>query len=143
MSDLLIAPRPARARQRRAAGMALLVIAMSALAGTRLLPANARFVDHITVVNPLPFQVKTDAAQPGRDAWLALGATERQETESFERVFDLGREWLFRFSYAGVDGGQLAVSRQALAHNGWRVTVPTDVGRRFEAAGLLPSGGGR
>jgi hypothetical protein len=47
---------------------------------------------------------------------------------------------MFRFRYAGVDGGEVVVSRNDLEGSRWRVRVPEEVGTRLTQAGLGPSG---
>jgi hypothetical protein len=143
MSDVLTTPRrkPAGRPSTASAFSLAVVVVLSLVAASRLVPAKAHFIHRISIVNPLGYQVETEAAQSERQGWLGLGTTQRERTESFEEVFDLGSAWLFRFSYAGTGGGELLMSRQKLRAAGWRVVVPAEVGRRLEAAGLEPSSG--
>jgi hypothetical protein len=71
--------------------------------------------------------------------WLDLGAVERQGSKTVEEVTDQGSRWLFRFSYGGVGGGEVALARSDLAAGGWHVTIPATVGQRLHDAGLAPS----
>jgi hypothetical protein len=56
-----------------------------------------------------------------------------------EEVADQGREWVFRFSYGGVDAGELVLSRDRLARDGWNITVPSAVAERLRDAGVQES----
>jgi hypothetical protein len=54
-------------------------------------------------------------------------------------VIDQGEQWVFRFTYGGVDGGELVVPRTELEASGWKVTVPQQFAERMRAAGVGPS----
>ncbi len=60
---------------------------------------------------------------------------------SVEEVADQGREWVFRFSYGGVDAGELVITPGQLARDGWEITVPSAVAERLHEAGLPESAG--
>jgi hypothetical protein len=144
MPDLLTAPRH-RPVARSSAPVALILVvavAVALIAGAEVAPARAKFVRHVSITNPLTYQVETEVAGADRTSWIGLGPVERQHVQSFEQVFDVGRRWVFRFSYSGITGGEITASRAQLERARWRVIVPPDVGHRFEAAGLPPSGGG-
>ena len=74
-----------------------------------------------------------------RDSWIELGSFGRERSRTVEELVDQGRQWVFRFSYAGVEGGELVVSRDRLVGDGWRITVPPEVTERLRAAGLAES----
>jgi hypothetical protein len=95
-------------------------------------------VARLTIDNPTVYQVNVEVS--GSDGgWLDLGAVERQGSKTVEEVTDQGSRWLFRFSYGGVGGGEVALARSDLAAGGWHVTIPATVGQRLHDAGLAPS----
>ncbi len=98
-------------------------------------------VERVTVDNPHEWPAGVEVAGGERDGWVGLGAVERQASETFEDVLDQGGQWAFRFSYAGVAGGEVALPRADLDRRGWKITVPDTFAERMRAAGLAPSGG--
>jgi len=111
------------------------VVAVIAVGGNRML-RGPRFIPAITVVNPTPYSLQVDVQAPGERSHLGLGRTRLESTRDFLEVMDQGPEWVFLFSHAGHDGGQLTASRDQLQRDSWRVTVPDQVGERFRDAGL-------
>lgn len=112
------------------------VIGLAALISvTRLVEPDVSYV-RITVENPLPYLVNVDVTGVSRDGWLALASVERGRTRVVEEVLDQGEEWVFRFSYGGVQAGEVVMSRDQLASENWRITVPTAVADRLRYAGL-------
>ena len=116
---------------------AAVVVAMVALLwpGGRL----PSYVDAITVVNPHQWDAEADVTGAGRDGWFGMGSVERTDSHTFEQVIDQGEQWVFRFTYGGVDGGELVVPRTELEASGWKVTVPEQFAERMRAAGVGPS----
>lgn len=141
MTPVLTRPRPAPPRSRgeiltvvvaAVGGLALLLVVFSAL---RLPP----FVDAITISNPHEWHVEVEVDGPDRSSWIGLGGVGRATTHTYRSVIDSGKEWMFRFSYGGRDGGELTLSRAELERGGWKVTVPDEFVRRMRAAGVPPS----
>jgi hypothetical protein len=97
------------------------------------------YVDNVTVANPHQWDVGVEVAGAERDGWLGLGSVDRTASHEFQQVIDQGQQWVFRFSYAGVDGGELVVPRSELEASGWKVTVPEQFAERMRAAGVGPS----
>ena len=93
----------------------------------------------LTVHNPTPYMVNVDVTGAKREGWLDLGSFRRESQRTVEEVADQGRQWVFRFSSGGVEAGELVVSRDQLAHDGWTVTVPAEVTERLRDAGLSES----
>ena len=117
------------------AGVVLVVMVVVAIAMQS--PAHVR---RITIDNPHEWAATVDVTAGERDGWVGLGTVERQASRSFEEVLDQGSQWRFRFSYAGIEGGELTISRSELEHLGWRLAVPDTFRHRMRAAGLGPSG---
>jgi len=140
MSSVLDPPRSPVHRRRPMAlvGFGLVAVVAAVLVGERLTPSPS-VVDRLTVVNPTVYHLEIDAVGVGRSHSVAIGPIGRNQIKSFEGVIDQGREWIFRFASGPAEGGELRVSRRELEHDQWRVTVPDDVSRRLQAAGIPPS----
>jgi hypothetical protein len=121
---------------------AVALAAVLGVAGTALAASWFRgppVVARVTIENPTAYQIVVEVGSPGRKGVLDLGAVRRAGNQTHEQVVDQGAAWVFRFSYAGYDGGKLMVSRAQLSRDGWRITVPAEVGERLRTAGLAPS----
>lgn len=140
MSSVLARPRPAPLRRgdiltvvvATVGGLALLLVVFSAL---RLPP----FVDAVTISNPHEWNVELDVGGSDRSTWIGLGSVGRETTRTYRSVIDSGNEWVFRFSYGGIDGGEMVLSRAELERGGWKITVPDEFAQRMRAAGVPPS----
>jgi hypothetical protein len=128
-----------RLRPRRVLVAVLAVVAVAVLA-IAVAPwfRTESPVARLTIDNPTVYQVNVEVSGDG-GGWLDLGAVDRQGSKTAEEVTDQGARWVFRFSYGGVDAGEVAVARTDLAAAGWHVTVPDTVGQRLRDAGLAPS----
>ena len=114
-----------------AAVLAVLIVAPS------LAPAS--YVARLAIDNPTAFDVNVDVADGEGGGWFPLGTLDRERETVLEEVIDPGSTWVFRFSYAGVAGGELTVSRSELRGAGWQLAVPPGVSERLAAAGLVAS----
>ncbi len=114
------------------AGAAAILLMALLLSATR----GPSYVAVLTVVNPHQWDVGVEVTGAQRDGWLGMGTVDRTASRGFERVIDQGEQWAFRFSYAGVDGGELVVPRRELEASGWKVTVPEQFAERMRAAGV-------
>ena len=114
--------------------LALLVIAASVLVvGVTLLLRvehslrGAPKVPQVEVLNRSDLLVDVDVSGASREGWLEV-ATARPGTVTTTRdVVDQGDTWYFRFRWAGIDGGELRMSRAELEDAGWRISVPDRV----------------
>lgn len=142
MTPTTTRPIPARARVRPTW---LLAVVLGALALVAVMVALAPAfrsespVARVTIDNPSAYSVNVEVSGRGGGDWLDLGAIAREGAKTVEQVTDQGSRWTFRFSYGGVDAGQVTVARADLAATGWRLTVPETVGQRLHDAGLSPS----
>lgn len=93
----------------------------------------------VTVENPSPYIINIEVTSAKRDGWFDVGSVRRENRRTFEQTPDPGDQWVFRFSYGGVDAGELTVSRDQLAQDGWRIVVPAEAAERLRAAGLSES----
>jgi hypothetical protein len=91
------------------------------------------------VANPGVYHVNVEVADARRRAWLDLGTASRERTKSVEQVSDQGPRWVFRFSYGGIEAGEVVVARSELQAAGWKLTVPDEAIDRLRRAGLAPS----
>jgi hypothetical protein len=120
-----------------AVGLAAVTAGLLSVA-QRFTPSPA-FVERITVVNPTVYHLEIDARGLGGKVSVTLGSIGRQQTKTYEGILDQGREWIFHFASGAADGGEISVARVQLVHDHWRLTIPDAVGRRLQAAGVLPS----
>ena len=104
----------------------------------RLIERDVSYV-RITVENPLPFLVNVEVAGAERDGWLDLASINRGRIRIVEEVLDQGDEWVFRFSYGGVQAGEVVIGWDELAREDWRITAPRAVADRLREAGLSES----
>jgi hypothetical protein len=93
----------------------------------------------VTVENPSPYIINVEVTGAERGGWFDVGSVRRENRQTFEQTPDLGDQWVFRFSYGGVDAGGLTVSRAQLAQDGWMITVPAEAAERLREAGLSES----
>jgi hypothetical protein len=140
LSPVLTRPRSSQALPALTGVVAWTILALSPLLlAARLTAGDPSFVPAVTIENPLVYKVNVDVKAPGDDGWSDLGTVRRQTTKTVEEVVDRGRTWTFRFTYGGELGGEVTVDRSQLRADGWRVTVPSDVGDRLGHAGMRPS----
>ena len=141
MSPVAIRPRPAPLRRKGDLGTVVIAAVVAALALLVVAPAirAPAFVDRVTVVNPHPWRVEVDVTGSQRAGVVGLVSMGRERTQILEDVMDQGPSWVFRFSYGGVDGGALVVSRAALEQARWTITVPEEFAARMREAGMGPS----
>jgi hypothetical protein len=117
-------------------GLALVVGVVVELAPRVAVPAH---VARVRVVNPTVYHLNVEVAEAPGGAWVDLTTVTRESTATVEQVLDQGGQWLFRFSYGGVDAGTVRVGRSALESAGWTVRAPDTADDRLSAAGLFPS----
>ncbi len=117
------------------AGAAAILLMALLLSATRA----PSYIAALTVVNPHQWDVGVEVTGAQRDGWLGMGTVDRTASHGFAQVIDQGQPWVFRFSYAGVDGGEHVVPRSELEASGWKVTVPEHFAERMRAADVGPS----
>ena len=122
---------------------AVVAVALAAAAVLALAASSSTigpaFIPRLTIVNPTVYEVEVDVDDPGRSGVVAFGAVRREKSRTVEELIDQGRRWVFRFSYGGVDAGQLVLSDGDMERAGWRVTIPPEVGHFLEGSGIPPS----
>ncbi len=126
MSPVLTRPRPQIAPARLGRDFAMFVV--GGLVALALIDAVLAAVEGPTFVDT--------GAQ--RDGWLPLGPVSPGGRLDLTDVVDTGDRWVVRVSSAGVDGGEVVMSRQALERSGWVITIPDDVSARLAANGVSP-----
>ncbi len=141
MTPVLTPPRPQSAQL---SSIAIVLIGFAVVIGVAFPVARAAVGEsasfqRLTVHNPTPYLINIDVTGAQRDGWLDVGSFGRERNWSVEELADQGRQWVFRFSYGGVAGGELVIRRDQLARDGWKVTVPREVRERLRAAGLPES----
>src|SRR5437588_9385734 len=142
MSSVLNPPRSSPPPSHRPAVLVAVAVAAAAagllFAAQQLRPTTSS-VRRIAVENPTPYHLEIDATGAGRVHAVTLGAIGREQEKTFDDVIDQGREWVFRFTSGGADGGEMRVARAQLEGDRWKITVPDDVGRRLRSAGVPES----
>ncbi len=124
--------------------IAVLVIGAAAVAAvSALLLSSLRTpsrVAELTIENPHEWNVRVDVTESARNGWLGVGDLDRRSTQTFYDVIDQGEQWVFRFAYGGVGGGEVVVDRARLEQDGWKLAVPQDFAERMRQARMEPSG---
>ena len=120
-----------RDRRQRAGDVLIAAFALIVLVAAAAFDRPHPFVARIEVVNPTVYQVEIDV--------LPTGGFRRESTRTVFEVHDQGARWRFRFSYGGTFAGELTLTRAQLQLDGWRVTIPVEVGQRLAEAGLPPT----
>jgi hypothetical protein len=96
------------------------------------------YVDRLMVTNQTRYPVEVQVAGGDGDGWLDLGPVSPGDRHNFRTVVDKGNRWVLRVSSAGIDGGQLEVSRSSLERGGWVVTLGQEVSTRLADNGATP-----
>jgi hypothetical protein len=117
--------------------LSVVIAAAVALGLTLWLVEQPRRVP-LTVANDTDYELTIGATSPGDDSWLPILVIDPHQERARAGTIDQGPEWVFRFSGQGRDGGQVTISREQLAADGWRFEVPSEVARRLEAQGATP-----
>lgn len=97
------------------------------------------FVARITVENPTRYDIDVEVAGVAQGRWLPLGLVLNGGSTTVEEVIDQGERWIFRFHFAGVEGGRHSLERNQLVRDRWRVVIPPQIEERFMQLGLSPS----
>lgn len=139
MSPVLTRPRPQAAPARLGREIALLaaagLVALAVILGASAAVEGPSYIDRLTIHNATPYAVEIDVASGLGGARLDLGPVSPGERHDFSTVVDHGDRWVVRVSSAGIDGGQLEVSRSELERRGWVVTLSDAVSARLAANG--------
>ena len=117
-------------------------LAIAAIAIVVVLPrtfAGPATISRVTFVNPTDYALGIEVTGGHEDGWTDLTTAERERTTEVRDVVDQGKTWIFRFESQGVDGGELRLSKDALAHAGWKVEIPASVGARLARKGAPPT----
>ena len=141
MNQLLVEPAPSNVQRVRPIagkiGVVLAVVAVLVISMWIVRPPD--FVDHVSVTNRSGYDLNVDVSDVNRDGWLPISvATGGGATTRTQDVIDQRDTWIFRFSYAGKNAGEISVPRSELADNGWRVAVPGSVAQNLRDAGIQP-----
>ena len=140
MNQILIEPAPSNVqRVRPIAGKLGVVAALVVMLAVGLwLARGPAFVNHVGVTNKSGYDLNVDVTSSDHDGWLPISVATGGSTTVTHEVIDQGDTWVFRFSYAGKDAGEVSIPRSALAKNGWTVSVPDQVVKNLNEAGILP-----
>ena len=141
MNQLLVEPAPSNVQRVRPIagkiGVVLAVVAVLVISMWLVRPPD--FVDRVSVTNRSGYDLNVDVSDANRDGWLPISvATGGGATTRTQDVIDQRDTWIFRFSYAGKNAGEISVPRAELAQNDWRIAVPGTVAQNLRDAGILP-----
>lgn len=131
-------PTPLRT-PRRVVGLVFGALGVSAMLLWASYLDSDSFVRRLMVDNQTEFHLNVHLSDLDRDGWLDLGTITRETEGALEEVLDPGGTWVIRFSYGGVEAGELVIPRSTLREAGWRLAVPAEAGERLAAAGISPS----
>ncbi len=136
-------PRPVLGRRRSPLPAVLALLAMAIAVGVAAQLGSSLSAPHrvarLRISNPNPYQVNVEVSGAAGGGWVDLGSIGREQTKTLEEISDQGPQWVFRFSYGGVDAGRLEVPRSELVREGWSLSLPGEIAERLGAAGLVPS----
>jgi hypothetical protein len=91
------------------------------------------YIESIAFENPNVYDLKIEVSDAGRTGWMAVTTARRKSTTVAQDVYDIGDEWVFRFTAQGQEGGEVRVTRSDLAGAGWHLRVPEQVGVHLHA----------
>lgn len=91
-------------------------------------------VDGLVVDNPTNYDISLESSDDGA-SWTPVGTVRAGETATFDRIYDQGDTWVFRFSSQGRDGGEIERTRDELELEDWQVPIPESVAETLRAAG--------
>jgi hypothetical protein len=117
----------------------LLATTMAAVAALLLSLRAPSYVHAITVQNPSEYRVHVQVRGSGDDAWSELTTLDRGASRVVREVFDVGRDWTFRFQAQGIDAGEVRLARADLEAGGWSVAVPDAVVQQLHDRSAPPS----
>jgi hypothetical protein len=120
---------------RRHAARRLLVVLVALAPGCA---QDAAYVEQLVVANPTSYDVHVEVRSATSAPWLALGTATHGHDTPFSEVVDQGDTWIVRFDYAGLEGGEISVSRAQLVRDKWHVEVPEAVAVRLRDQGVVP-----
>jgi hypothetical protein len=93
----------------------------------------------LEIVNGTGRDIHVSVRGPGDHGVVRIGTVGADQTYRFGEVVEHGDTWVVIFSSAGVDGGELSLTRAELDDLGWTVTVPAEVDRELARAGVPES----
>jgi len=115
------------------------VVALALIIGLMAAVEGPAFVERVSVRNPTPYVLDVQVTGADRDGWLALGPVSPGGGRlGLRDVVDKGDRWIVHVSSAGIDGGEVVVSRGALERSGWVITIPDEATNRLAANGATP-----
>lgn len=95
-------------------------------------------VERVSFENPTVYDLDVEVTDRARDGWVGMGTAVGGATTKMEEILDQGDTWIFRFSGQGRDGGELQLTRRQLERDGWKVTIPEEIGDTLKAQGAQP-----
>lgn len=140
MSPTLLQSVPVSARKARTAlwVSTAAIVGAAALIGMTALLRGPDFVDHVTIDNRSAYDLDVAVTGAQRTGLLGLTTIGPHQGDRVEEVIDQGDTWVFVITRAGDQIARIRISRQDLAANGWRVTLPASLEETLRAKGQVP-----
>ncbi|MEA2507112.1 MAG: hypothetical protein QOH48_1730 [Actinomycetota bacterium] len=113
--------------------LALCVLAVSL---TLASCSDGSFVDKVAITNPTEYPATVDVHGTGQGS-TDLATVVADSEMTIHDVYDQGDRWIFRFTYSGYRQ-ELELSRDQLAHDGWRVMIPSSFETHLRTRGVQP-----
>jgi hypothetical protein len=114
------------------------LLALSVIIGVMAAVEGPTFVDRLSIRNATPYTLEVEVTGADRDGWLPLGPVSPSGRLNLRDVVDKGDRWVVHVSSAGIDGGDVVVTRDALERSGWVITIPDGATSRLAANGATP-----
>jgi hypothetical protein len=114
------------------------LLALSVIIGVMAAVEGPTFVDRLSIRNATPYTLEVDVTGADRDGRLPLGPVSSGGLLNLRDVVDKGDRWIVHVSSAGIDGGEVVVTRDGLERSGWVITIPDEVTNRLAQNGATP-----
>ena len=114
------------------------ILALAVIIGVMAAVEGPTFVDRLSIRNATPYTLEVDVTGADRDGRLPLGPVSSGGRLNLRDVVDKGDRWIVHVSSAGIDGGEVAVTRDGLERSGWVITIPDEVTNRLAQNGATP-----
>jgi hypothetical protein len=113
--------------------IAVLILAM--IVPLSRIAFQPNYINTISFENPSAYDLNIDVSDAGRTGWMAVTTARRNRTTVAQDVYDIGNNWVFRFTAQGQEAGEVRVTRADLAGDGWHVRIPEGIGAQLRAKG--------
>jgi hypothetical protein len=113
--------------------IAVLILAM--IVPLSRIAFQPNYIKSISFENPSAYDLNVEVSDAGRTGWMAVATARRNGTTVAQDIYDIGSDWVFRFTAQGQAGGEVRVTRSDLAGDGWHLRIPEGIGAQLQAKG--------